>query len=87
MAKISKSLISSLLLRLPAANFSRASIHKACLHKKTDLKVDSFQTLFIDVFISVYPIFYRTDLSTRTIKTIGGFSLGEGASLQSFQQI
>ncbi len=48
---------------------TRAGIHKACLHRKTDLKVNSFQTLFKDVFISVYPTFYRTDLSTITVKT------------------
>ncbi len=32
---------------------TRAGIHKACSRKKTDLKVDSFQTLFTDTFIGV----------------------------------
>ncbi len=41
-----------------------AGIHKACLHKKTDLKTNSFQTLFINAFLVVYLTFYRTDLST-----------------------
>jgi hypothetical protein len=41
-----------------------AGIHKACLCKKTDLKTDCFQTLFINAFLVVYPTFYRTDLST-----------------------
>jgi hypothetical protein len=43
---------------------SRAGIHKACFRKKTDLKTDSFQTLFINTFLVVYPTFYETDLST-----------------------
>jgi hypothetical protein len=42
----------------------RAGIHEACLCKKTDLKTDSFQTLFINAFLVVYPTFYRTDLSS-----------------------
>jgi hypothetical protein len=42
-----------------------AGIHKACLCKKTDLKTDSFQTLFINACLVVYPTFYRTDLSTN----------------------
>jgi hypothetical protein len=33
---------------------SRASIHKACLGKKTDVKVVSLQTLFEGAFLSVY---------------------------------
>jgi hypothetical protein len=33
---------------------SRASIHKACLGKKTDVKVDSLQTLFEGAFLGVY---------------------------------
>ncbi len=43
---------------------SLAGIHKACSRKLTDLKVDSFQTLFVDAFPGVYVTFYRTDLST-----------------------
>ena len=48
----------------------RAGIHKACLCKKTDLKTDSFQTLFINAFLVVYPTFYRTDLSTIIFFTL-----------------
>jgi hypothetical protein len=44
---------------------SRAGIHKACSRKKTDLKTDYFQTLFINAFLVVYLTFYRTDLSTK----------------------
>jgi hypothetical protein len=62
----------------------RAGIHKACLYKKTDLKVNSFQKLFIDVFIGVYPTFYRTDLSTIQLVD---FLWGWGHPLQNFQQI
>jgi hypothetical protein len=54
------------------------------LPKKTDLKVDSFQTLFIDVFISIYPIFYSTDLPTRTIKTSWWIFSGGGGILAKF---
>ncbi len=43
---------------------NRAGIHRACLHKKNDLKTDSFQMLFINTFLVIYPTFYKTDLST-----------------------
>jgi hypothetical protein len=33
---------------------SEAGIQKACLGKKTDLKVDSLQTLFEGAFLGVY---------------------------------
>jgi hypothetical protein len=49
---------------------SKAGIHKACSRKKTDLKIDSFQTLFINAFLIVYPTFYRTDLSTISFLTL-----------------
>jgi hypothetical protein len=49
---------------------SRAGIHKACSRKKTDLKTDSFQTLFINAFLVVYLTFYKTDLSTKIFLTL-----------------
>jgi hypothetical protein len=63
---------------------TRAGIHEACLHKKTDLKVNSFQTLFIEVFLGVYPSFYRTDFSTITVQTYWWIFPGVGASFDKF---
>jgi hypothetical protein len=54
--------------RVVEGPISRACIHKACSRKKTDLKTDSFQTLFINAFLAVYPTFYRTELSTIATK-------------------
>jgi hypothetical protein len=56
----------------------------------TDLKVGSFQTLFIDVFFWHLPdwTFYRTGLSTITVQTSSWIFSGGGASFtKNFQQI
>jgi hypothetical protein len=50
--------------------YTELVVHKACLFKKTDLKTDSFQTLFINAFLVVYLTFYRTDLSAIIFLTL-----------------
>ncbi len=40
-------------LYLSVQQMYRAGIHKDCLYKKSDLKTDSFQMLFIEAFTGV----------------------------------